>query len=168
MSPEFNSLWFEANLPNQKKILVCQVYREWQCLGHPDSDSVFEQYIRWTQHLEQWEKALNSGLEVISMGDYNINHCNWTDKNIPFTSQTYKLRSLIAALFNRIIPYGVSQLISGPTRFFPGQDPSGLDHIFTNAPDKISDVQKLHWGGYDHMMIIAVRNFRSIKSSPNI
>ena len=41
-----------------------------------------------------------------------------------------------------------------------------MDHIFTNAPDKISDVQKLHWGGSDHMMIIAVRNSRSIKSSP--
>ena len=39
ISPEFNALWFEANLPNQKK-LVSQVYREWQCLGLADSDSV--------------------------------------------------------------------------------------------------------------------------------
>ena len=167
MSQDFNSLWFEAALPNQKKILVSQVYREWQCLGTPDSDSIPEQYNRWMNYLSNWEKALNTGLECISMGDFNLNHCNWTDPNVPHSSQTYKLRSLIAALFNRILPLGVSQLVSGPTRFFPGQTPSGLDHIFSNAPEKISSVQKFNWGGSDHMMIIAVRISRSIRSCPN-
>ena len=28
MSDEFSSIWLEVGLPNQKKFLVCQVYRE--------------------------------------------------------------------------------------------------------------------------------------------
>ena len=112
ISPEFNALWFEANLPNQKRISVSQVYREWQCLGLADSDSVQEQFIRWVKYLDQWETALSSGLEVVCMGDYNLNHCNWTDPNISHTCQTYKLRSLISALFHRIVPLGVSQLVT--------------------------------------------------------
>ena len=101
-----------------------------------DSVSVPEQLSRWLRYLDLWEKALDTGDEVICMGDYNLNHCNWMDKNISRSCQTYKLRHLISALFTRIFPYGVSQLVVGPTRFFPGQKPSGLDHLFTNKPEK--------------------------------
>ena len=69
-------------------------------------------------------------------------------------------------LFNKIFPYGIVQLVKGPTRFFPGQTPSGLDHIYTNIPDKISHVQKFHCGGSDHNIILAVRSSKSIRNSP--
>ena len=107
---------------------------------------------------------MNSTSETISLGDYNINHCNWTDKHLSKSGQTYKLRHLIEDLFTRIFPYGVRQLISGPTRHFPGQRPSGLDHLFTNIPDKITSVQKHFCGGSDHMLIMAVRLSRSSRT----
>ena len=163
-----SSIWMEVGLPNHKKFLVCQAYREWQLLGQADrsSLSVPEQLNRWTVLLDQWERALDTGLEVHLLGDLNINHCNWTNPNLPASSQTYKLKSLISALFNQILPQGVSQLVVGPTRHWPGQVSTGLDHYYTNRPDKLSPVQTQHCGGSDHMLVHAKRYSRSIKSRP--
>ena len=80
MSPNLSSIWFETSFKRSKKILVNQIYREWQQLGVSDSLSIPEQLSRWQEHISMWESALNSGLEVVSLGDYNINHCNWMDK----------------------------------------------------------------------------------------
>ena len=33
------AIWLEVGLPNKKKILVCQGYREWKYLGQPDQSS---------------------------------------------------------------------------------------------------------------------------------
>ena len=60
----------------------------------------------------------------------------------------------------------MSQFIVGPTRFFPGHTPSGLDHLYSNTPEKICQVQKHFWGESDHMLIGAVRTTKAIKLSP--
>ena len=39
MSDNFSSIWMEVGLPRKQKILVCQLYREWQYLGKADSES---------------------------------------------------------------------------------------------------------------------------------
>ena len=166
MSPEFCSVWLEVGFKNQKKILVCQAYREWKQLSVHDSDSVLEQLSRWKIFLNTWEQALNTGMETICIGDLNLNHCNWMEKNISKSNQTYKLRHLISILFSKIFPHNVSQFIVGPTRFFPGHTPSGLDHLYSNTPEKICQVQKHFWGESDHMLIGAVRTTKAIKSSP--
>ena len=95
-----------------------------------------------------------------------VGHCNWTDPNLPSSNQSYRLRELISALFSRIVSHGVAQLVAGPTRHFPGQVSTGLDHYYSNRPNKISAVQKHHCGGSDHMLISAIRYSKSIKSSP--
>ena len=170
MCDSFSSVWMEVGLPRHKKFLVAQVYREWQLPnqgGDKSSLSVHEQLSRWTVFLDQWERALDSGLEVHVLGDMNLNHCNWTDQSIPSSNQTSRLRPLITALFYQIFPHGVSQHVQGPTRHFPGQVSTGLDHYYTNRPDKISDVKTQHCGGSDHMLVFAVRYAKSIKSSPS-
>ena len=83
MSPDLNSIWFEAGFKNKKRILVNQMYREWQQLGVADSVSVPDQLVRWLEYVDLWEKALNTGMEVICQRDYNLNHCNWTNPNLP-------------------------------------------------------------------------------------
>ena len=168
MCDSYPSIWMEVGLPRQKKFIVGQTYREWQLPNQPDKSSltVPEQLNRWTVFLDQWERALDSGLEVHLLGDLNINHCNWTDPDLPASNQTSKLSSLITTLFTRILPHGVSQHVVGPTRHWPGQASSGLDHYFTNRPEKLSPVVSQHRGGSDHMLIHAVRYSRSIKASP--
>ena len=155
-------------MPHHKKFLVGQTYREWQLPNQRDKSSlsVPEQLARWTVFLDQWERALDTGLEVHLLGDLNINHCKWTEPSLPSTNQTSRLRSLITALFSNILPHGVSQCVNGPTRHWPGQVPSGLDHYYTNRPDKLSPVSTQHCGGSDHMLIFATRYSRSVKTSP--
>ena len=168
MCDSYSSIWLEVGLPRHKKFLVGQTYREWQLPNQNDraSLSIPEQLARWTVFLDQWVRALDSGLEVHLLGDLNINHCNWTDPSLPASNQTTKMRPLIKALFTYIMPHGVSQCVVGPTRHWPGQTPSGLDHYFTNKPEKLSPVSTQHCGGSDHMLIFATRYSRSIKSTP--
>ena len=168
MCDEYPSIWMEVGLPRHKKFLVGQTYREWQLpnqRGDKASLTVPEQLRRWTVFLDQWERALDSGLEVHLLGDLNINHCNWTDTDLPSSNQTSKLASLITSLFTRIFPHGVSQHVVGPTRHWPGQTSTGLDHYYTNRPAKLSPVVSQHWGGSDHMLIHAVRYSTSVKTS---
>ena len=167
MCNEYPSIWMEVGLPRHKKFIVGQTYREWQLPNQTDKASLTipEQLNRWTVFLDQWDRALDSGLEVHLLGDLNINHCNWTDSDLPASNQTSRLSSLISALFTRILPQGVSQHVVGPTRHWPGQTPSGLDHYYTNKPDKLSPVTSQYCGGSDHMLIHAVRYSRAIKSS---
>ena len=168
MCDSYSSIWLEVGLPRHKKFLVCQTYREWQLMNQNDQSSltVPEQLTRWNIFLDQWVRALDSGLEVHVLGDLNINHCNWTDTTLPASNQTSKLRPLIQALFTFILPHGVSQCVLGPTRHWPGQVSSGLDHYYTNKPEKLSTVSTRHCGGSDHMLIFATRYSRSMRSTP--
>ena len=167
MCDNYSSIWLEVGLPHHKKFLVCQTYREWQLLNQSDRSSLApsEQLARWVVFLEQWERALDTGLEVHVLGDLNINHCDWTDTSLPSTSQTTRLRPLISELFSRIFPLGVSQHVIGPTRHWPGQESTGLDHYYTNRPDKLSPVSTQNCGGSDHMLVFATRYSRTIKST---
>ena len=89
-----------------------------------------------------------------------------TDVDLPRSNQTYKLRELIIALFRRIFPHGAKQLVVGPTRHFPGQQSTGLDHFYTNKPEKISFVKSYNCGASDHMLISGIRHSKSLKSGP--
>jgi hypothetical protein len=40
MSDSFSSIWLEVGLPRQKKILVCNLYRDWQYLGQDSNESL--------------------------------------------------------------------------------------------------------------------------------
>ena len=100
MCDSYPSIWMEVGLPHQKKFLVGQTYREWQLPNQADrsSLSVTEQMKRWTVFLDQCERALYSGHEVHLLGDLNLNHCNWSEPNLPASNQTSKLSSLISLL----------------------------------------------------------------------
>ena len=81
MCDKFSSIWLELGLPGKKKFLVCQLYREWQYMGQADniSRSIPQQMARWLIFLDQWERALESGKEVIVMGDTNLDHLKFND-----------------------------------------------------------------------------------------
>ena len=88
--------------------------------------------------LDKWEIALSEVKEFIVALDANIDQLTWRMSNPPNNS-SIKLKSLIDDLFTKIIPLGVSQLVKGPTRFEKGQPRAGLDHVYTNKVEKISD-----------------------------
>ena len=165
MSDQFSSIWLEAGLPNQRKVLICNAYREWGLLNQSsnNSKSIESQFRRWEVFINQWEQALNEGKEVICMGDMNIDHLRWNSNSVdPFS---IRLRPLIDILFERILPQGVVQCVTTATRSWPGHEDSGLDHVYTNNPTKLSQVLAVNQGGSDHKMLFVSRLSKPIRRS---
>ena len=170
MSNNYSSIWVQIGLPGKKQILVCHTYREWQVLQKDNvmnsSNSVDDQLQRWLLFLDQWEKALNSGMEVIVCGDINLNHLDWGLPHSQQSSQTKKLRPLIEELFQKILPLGVVQCVTVATRFMIGQPQTGLDHFYTTCSEKLSPVNAVFWGGPDHKMIFGTRHSKLLNKNP--
>ena len=163
------AIWIECGLPQQKGILLCVGYRQWQLLGQDDRSSatVPAQLERWKVFLSKWEAALHEGREVIVMLDANIDFLTWrSSNNLPPHHSSVKLKSLIDELFDRIIPQGVSQLVTGATRIERGYPRTGLDHLYSNRPEKLSQVKTLLTGMSDHKMLKIIRYTKSFKTLP--
>ena len=155
-----SAVWLELGMPRQKKIIVGNVYREWQHMGQGSNNStgsVAEQLQRWLTFVEMWEKVLKEGKEVMVLGDINLDFLKWTRRNLPANDSSVRLKQLNELIFSRIFPLGVSQLVTTATRVSPADPPSGLDHIYTNRPDKCSDVQAELNGGSDHKVLKITR-----------
>ena len=105
------------------------------------------------------------GKEVIVMMDANLDFMKWINSNLPPSDSTIKLKSLRDLLFEKIFPQGVVQVVTDATRSWPGQNDSGLDHIYTNKPEKVSSVYAEFIGGSDHKLIKITRFAKSVQTS---
>ena len=65
---------------------------------------------------------------------------------------------LSQALFTRILPLGVVQLVICATRAEYSASETGLDHLYSNSPEKLAEVKAEFTGMSDHK-IISVRKF---------
>ena len=120
---------------------------------------------RWITFLEQWEKALSSGKECIVMGDFNLDFLSFNRTDLASSSHVLRLKPLVDELFSRIVTQGVKQCVMGPTRQGRvGQADSGLDHLWTNVPGKMSPILTKYFGS-DHKVIMGVRFGKMIKTS---
>ena len=125
------------------------------------SGSIAAQLQRWIIFIDMWKKALGEGKEVMVLGDINIDFLKWSQQNLPVNDSSVRLKQLNDQLFNRIFPLGVSQLVSKATRVSPTDPPSGLDHIYSNKPDRCSDVSVEFNGGSDHKVLKITRFSKS-------
>ena len=112
---------------------------------------------RWIIFIDQFERALNTGLELYTLGDVNLDFLTWTKADLDPNHRTVKLRPLINILFDKIISRGVKQCVTCYTQSWPGQEDTGLDQFYTNTPSKVSSVQTHIIGSSDHKMITAIR-----------
>ena len=119
-SEEVESLWIELNF-KKERYLIGNVYR------NPASRS--EWYDAFVSMMDNVQKNKCS---IILMGDFNI---DFLQKQPTWESTT--------ALF------GLRQLIKTPTRVTPTSQ-TLIDHIYTNNPDTISDVDVPVLGISDH------------------
>ena len=171
MNDTFNSVWLQVGLPRQKKILVCNIYLQWQLTNQGEdrnSLSVDSQLARFVTFLDQWERAVATGREICVLGDFNLDFLHFGRNNVPANSQSARLKQLTEELFERIIPHGFVQMVSVFTRSWPGQESSGLDHFWTNRPEKLSQVHAQWAGGSDHKVIFATRYTTAQISKPRV
>ena len=155
-------------MPRQKKILVANVYREWKFMNQGlenNSGTVATQLESWCLFLDKWKAALAEVKEVIVLGDVNLDFLKWTRTDLPPTDQAVKLRPLTDQFFARIFPHGVSQLVCDATLVWPGVQDSGIDHIYTNKPEKCSNIYMEFGGGSDHKLLRVTRFSKSMKNS---
>ena len=159
MNPQVSAVWLEVGLPGKQKFLVCNAYREWGYPNQPDkqSHSVPAQKTWWSLFLDGWEAAIKEDKEIIVLGDMNICHIKWMQQDLPKSDSNYKLRHLTQELFDRIIPHGFCQLVQGASHIRQGQERSGLDHLYSNKLNKLSDISLLTNSASDHKMIHVVR-----------
>ena len=125
-------------------MLFCIGYRQWQLLGQVNkaSSTVPAQLTRWKIFIDKWEASLLKNKELLVMMDANIDFLTWRNaENLPPHHSSVRSKSLINELFDRIIPHGVSQLVTGATRVERGCPRTGLDHLYSNKPQKLSSVQ---------------------------
>lgn len=151
------TVWLQIGLPNKPASLYMFGYRQWRLPNQPDdsSASIAAQAKRWDTILNQWETALLEGKQTICMMDANIDHLTWDQENLPSSHSSVRLRPLTQALFNRILPQGVTQLVTEPTRAERGVPVTGLDHVYSNRPEKLSAITTIFTGMSDHKIILA-------------
>ena len=98
------------------------------------------------------------------MGDFNLDFLTFHKDNLSSSTQA-RLKPLVEELFARVVPHGVKQCVLGPTRQgWAGQTDSGLDHLWTNNPGKMSQIYSKYFGS-DHKVIMGVRFARMIRNS---
>ena len=156
----------EAGLPRQKKSLYLMGYRQWQLPSQQDASSgtLAAQAERWDRILGRWEAALLEGKEVITAMDANLDAMTWRHdmQTLPRHSTSLTHSALIDSLFERIIPQGVEMMTPTVPTWARGDQRSCLDHIYSNAPGKLSPVAVTWNGMSDHAMISFTRYTRSL------
>ena len=100
-----------------------------------------EQLESWLRFIELWENAIGEETEVVVALDANLDFLTWRSDSLPPQHSSVKLKALIAALFERILPLGITPLVTGATRLERGQPRAGPDHVYTNKPEKLSSIQ---------------------------
>ena len=172
MDKSVDSVWLEVGFKHHKKLLIGGHYRVWQNLGqmgNRESLSTTAQLTRWKLFLSQWKKAILEDKETIVMGDINLDW-NTAMKSDPpgdgGDSTYYKTRPLAEELSRQILPLGVTQMVRGITRSWPGHKDSTIDLMFTTNPDKMSEPRTLIRSSSDHRLVMSTRYTKNIVEHP--
>ena len=82
--------------------------------------------------------TLKETKETLLLGEINLDFFKWSRTDLLENDSGRALKPPKNELFSRIIPQGVSQLVTEGTKISPSGTLSGLDHIDTNKPEKCS------------------------------
>ena len=139
-------------LPKTKPFIVGIFYR-------PPNKSKFLENIT-----DDFSKLHTENNDVFILGDMNIN----LSKNGKYISGSYKNDVITECpLFNKyqefLSNFGIKQLISSPTRITCNTS-SLIDHVLTNADNKVSQSGVLDTGLSDHQLIFCTRKLNKIKT----
>ena len=129
-----STIWIQLKFPGKKSVLLQGIYRQFKRLGRKGSGTYKNQTARWKTILEKWELAQKEKLEIITLGDFNINQSSW-NKTQSGMSDYEKAQAPLVQLFReKILNRGYQVLNSKPTRVPNNIEskPSCLDLIVTN------------------------------------
>lgn len=103
--------------------------------------------------LEAWKAVEQKGLDTIILGDINLDYAKWTHTGSP-------QQALIDQVKVTQIQATLTQMVAEDTRYqlVDGLPQSSIiDHVYTNCPDKIKDIEVLSVGDSDHQGLIVTK-----------
>ena len=153
------SIWIKGGFKNSKKMYFCHAYREHtSTMG--SSISSQKQYL--VSFLQQWENASTHDTtddtnEIHVVGDMNLDALEGK-----WLRPGYHLVSLSRLVESACNVCNLTQIVHKPTRYqfnsITGKtDISCIDHAYTNAKFRCSDVVVSSFGGSDHDLISYTR-----------
>ena len=150
MEEDISAIWVRVGKKSKSSLHIGSIYREHKHIAQTQpnlSGDISAQNERWNRTVNMWRKATKNA-RCTMLGDVNLDFLKWEAPDHEQTTMVDKTKTDIEL-------GGNTQLIKKPTRFWSGQTPSIPDHIWTNAPDRISSTQNLKRAVSDHNAIIA-------------
>ena len=139
-----------------KHLLLMGGYRQWRTPKildqYNDSNTYTKQNDRLTNILNKWTTAVNENKDMICMMDDNIDTNNTNNNN--------NNKKLLLTLNDHLSTNNITRLNCDNTRFVASQKPSSIDHIYTNNPNKTTNMQT-------HSDMITDHKLLSIKFNTN-
>ena len=174
LETEVNSvIWIKIPIKNKDPVLLCSGYRQWSLpteLNIKNSKGIKFQKARFNSYLESIKKALALKLKLIIMHDVNI------DTSCSNHNSVYNVKCLYDQYIEFLAENELLILNKKITRFSSHQKPSCIDHVITNAPSLLSEVQTKTNSISDHCTLTctfldklivnkpAFRQFRNFKN----
>ena len=148
------TIWVEVKPKKTKSFLLMGGYRQWripQKIDKNDTRSTKHQLSRYGQILAKWQLAINENKDVLVAMDDNID----SNKDSKINKQ-YKLKGLIDLLQSHMAQNNISQHNHQNTHFQSNHSPSCIDHIYSNCPNKVSNVTTIPCTIADHHIISCI------------
>ena len=157
-------IWIEIPLMKSNNLLIAGGYRQWKLpkeVNFPNSGSPNNQKLRWDAFLKKYQLALNEGKDICTLMDDNIN----TLFNADLSNRTHIL-DMKESFENFSNDNNIAFLNDEPTRFISGCDPSCIDHLTTNCPDKFFNTNTVKTNISDHCCLVSNYKNKKIKYHP--
>ena len=124
-------------------------------------DKLNKQVVRFGGILECWKLALSEKRETIVLMDDNIDSNPEAKHN-----KIYKIIKLFNMLNDHIVENNIVRHNKKNTRYTPHQPPSSINHIYSNCPQKIYNVETCVNSFSDHSIVSCVYKTKNIVYSP--
>ena len=134
-------------------------------MGREGSKSIINQQKRWDRILTKWEEAAALGLEIITMGDVNLNSLSWNLPEEQKSPQDRLQSKMSNMLQERILDKGFTLVGSQPTRApdRPDSRLAALDLIFTNRIDRVESFEIGLLSFSDHLIQSLARRTKKLE-----
>ena len=147
------TIWIEILIKRFKKVLLMGGYRQWTLPNSIDPQNKVnkgpKQVCRLQKKIAKWQLALEENKDVIVLIDDNID----SDINSSHNKQ-YKIKNLYDLWQQHMTDYNIYQHNNQYTRFHRAQQPSTIDHIFSNCPPRLSYTSTIRTHISDHAMLM--------------
>ena len=145
METDISSIWVRVGRRGNTSTIIGSTYREHKLIAQPLpnlSGEPHAQTERLSRTVNMWKKAARNRRCTL-LGDINLDFKKWETPEQNQINMVNKIKTDIEM-------GGFTQLLRTPTRFWSNQEPSIPDHIWTNTPERVLEVQNLKRAVSDH------------------